>query len=150
MKPLQPEKNPPRLKTFREVYKALPYREDRGQKIRSPPMIPNPHLVGGWTNPIEKYARQIGSSGKGEHEIIFELPPPNIWLISMVNVDKYTIYGSYGNEKPSSLENPILSVESLLLCRQAKNAEAKKRAKWLSMAGRFIYTLMLHGTGIST
>ena len=35
--------------------------------------------VGGWTNPLEKYARQIGSSPicRGENETIFELPPPS-------------------------------------------------------------------------
>ena len=38
-------------------------------------------LVGGWTNPCEKYARQIGfifPNFRGEHEKIFELPPRSV------------------------------------------------------------------------
>ena len=37
-------------------------------------------LVGGWTNPSEKYARQkMGSIFEVEIPNIFELPPPRKW-----------------------------------------------------------------------
>ena len=38
------------------------------QMLRQPPgfsLVYNIFLVGGWTNPIEKYARQIGSFPQG-------------------------------------------------------------------------------------
>ena len=42
-------------------------------------MSPNQKLVGGWTNPFEKYARQIGSFPQGSGvniENIWKQPPP--------------------------------------------------------------------------
>ena len=44
------------------------------------------YLVAGWTNPFEKYARQIGNhlpNLRGEHKKIFELPPPSILFFSV-------------------------------------------------------------------
>ena len=41
-------------------------------------------LVGGWTNPFEKYARQIESFPQGsgwKFQKIFELPPPSLFAL---------------------------------------------------------------------
>ena len=55
--------------------------------------------VGGWTNPIEKYARQIGSYPQGsgwKFQKLFELPPPR-WIVFVVSGGisySSTIHGS--------------------------------------------------------
>ena len=48
--------------------------DEKIKKIKKCRLISWPFLVGGWTNPIEKYARQIGNlpQGSGWKEKIFE------------------------------------------------------------------------------
>ena len=55
---------------------------ERVQRER-PVKDPRVSLVGGWTNPSEKYARQFGSfpQGSGWTYQIFELPPPRDSLV---------------------------------------------------------------------
>ena len=48
------------------------------------------YLVGGWTNPSEKYSSKWESSpNRGENKKYLKPPPSYIWLTFMVNVGKY-------------------------------------------------------------
>ena len=61
------------------------------------------HLVGGWTNPSEKYARQIGfifPNFRGENRKIFELPPPSFDYVSSFVSSASYFPGTYPGSPP--------------------------------------------------
>ena len=74
------------------------------------------YLVGGWTNPFEKYARPIGSSPQVGVNIkkIFELPPPSI-LDFFVYVEMYTFW-DWRINPAFSWRNPWRIYGNLLSC----------------------------------
>ena len=72
----------------------------------------NHYLVGGWTNPFEKYARQNGfifPNFRGEHINIFELPPPSytvwfrrilIFVFSIIPISLVRMSSPVSNNQP--------------------------------------------------
>ena len=129
---LEAEENPMNIWPSQFSKNCPPFFMGRKHRICSRIVDPN-FLVGGWTNPSEKYARQIGSFflGRDEHKTYLKPPPSSRFVHELEHMWKYEI----NNYSPNMMIKWVL--ENMSKERTHKNKQLPKYLCWF-MFGRIV------------